>query len=106
MVFGLSLWAQLVGRGLGAPHRGVRPRDQAGDRDDGHRISGGDERPGIHSAADRRRRASTLASASSARMRISATPAKIAVRPTSVSGSGHWIELSMLDPRMPMLEPW
>ena len=61
-------------------------------------IGSSDEGPMVHSAAARRIRASTFASASSARMRISTAAPNRQVKPSAASGSGHRIELSMLEP--------
>ena len=71
IIAGVSASAAASARRIAAPagdeqHDG-RKRDDA--------VSGGDEGPLVHSAAFRRRRASTRVRASSARIRISATPA-------------------------------
>jgi hypothetical protein len=58
-----------------------------------------------HSAAARRIRASNLFSASSARIRIITTAPNKAVKPSIVSGKGHRIEESMVDPEKEMLCP-
>jgi hypothetical protein len=39
-------------------------------------------------------------------MRINIAEANRHVKPIMVSGSGHKIELSMLEPVTPMLDPW
>ena len=95
-----------VGGGLGAAHRRIeRKSEERRGQPDRDGIGPDDERPGAH-ALILRSRASTLVSASSARMRISTAAPNRQLKPTMVSGSGHSRLLSMLDPVTPMLCPW
>src|SRR6185437_10306089 len=90
-----SFALERVGCGFCAAHRGERPTEQARGQADRDQIGGGDERPGIHSLI-LRIRASTLASASSARIRINTAAPNRQVNPTNVIGSGQRIELSIV----------
>src|SRR6185503_2647008 len=100
--------SQLLGLALGAAHRRPAPQGQADCGGQGQRISGDDERPGVHAAAIRFSRASIFVRARSARIRISTTEPNSSEKPSAEASKGQSMTLDIVElPRRKlMLSPW